>query len=142
MRTLIALLCLAASPGWAWDFTPEPICTLSWADGDSSVVVTYDPRGPEYAIALTRATPWPREPVFAIQFEGPRGITISTSRHRLSDSGRTLTVTDRGFGNVLDGLQYNDRANAVTGSATLAVPLEGAAPAVEAFRDCTQAPSV
>ena len=142
MRTLIALLCLATSPGWAWDFTPEPICTLSWEDGDSSVVVTYDPRGPEYAITLTRATPWPQEPIFAIQFEGPRGLTISTSRHQLSEGGRVLTVTDRAFGNVLDGLQYNDTARALTGSATLAVPLEGSTPAVEAFRNCPQAPSV
>jgi hypothetical protein len=142
MRTLITCLCLVASPGWAWDFTPTPICTLSWENEDSSVVVTYDPRGPEYAITLRRAMPWPQEPIFAIQFQGAQGLTISTSRHRLSEGGRALTVTDRGFGNVLDGLQYNDEATALTGSAALPVPLNGAAPAVEAFRDCAQAPSV
>lgn len=142
MRTLITCLCLVASPGWAWDFTPRPICTLSWENEDSSVVVTYDPREAEYAITVKRATPWPQRPIFAIQFQGARGITISTSRHRLSEGGQALTVTDRGFGNVLDGLQYNDTATALTGSAALPVPLKGAAPAVEAFRDCAQAPSV
>ena len=142
MRTLIVCLCLVASPGSAWEFTPEPICTLSWEDDQSSVVVTYDPRGPEYAITLRRPMPWPQAPIFAIRFQGALGLTISTSRHRLSDGGRALTVTDRGFGNVLDGLQYNDTAVALTGSAALPVPLSGAAPAVEAFRDCAQAPSV
>lgn len=141
MRILIACFCLVASPVWAWDFTPRPICTLSWENGDSSVVVTYDPRGAEYAITLRRAMPWPEAPSFAIRFEGARGLTIATSRHRLSDGGHALTVTDRGFGNVLDGLQYNDTATALTGSAALPVPLHGAAPAVEAFRDCAQAPS-
>jgi hypothetical protein len=51
-------------------------------------------------------------------------------------------VTDSGFGNVLDGLQFNDTATAVTGAAELRIPLEGAAPAVEDFRACTKAPSV
>jgi hypothetical protein len=106
------------------------------------VVVTYDPRASEYAIALRRAAPWPNAPVFEIRFEGERGFTISTTRHQLSEGGTVLTVTDRGFGNVLDGLQYNRTATAIAGSASLAVTLEGAAPEVEAFRDCTVAPAV
>ena len=142
MRSLIACLCVAASPAWAWEFTPDPICTLSREADGSSVRVTYDPRVPEYAIALRRAVPWPQETLFAIQFVGPRGLTISTSRHQLSEGGTVLTVTDRGFGNVLDGLQYNRTATALTGSAALAMSLEDAAPAVEAFRACTSAPSV
>jgi hypothetical protein len=142
MRILIACLCLVAAPVSAWEFTPEPICTLSWENENASVVVTYDPQRSEYAITLRRAAPWPREPVFAIRFDGPRGLSISTSRHRLSEGGRALTVTDRGFGNVLDGLQYNETATALTGSASLPVPLEGAAPAVDAFRNCTAAPAV
>jgi hypothetical protein len=144
MRIIIAFLslCVLASPAWAWEFTPDPICTLSREAEGASVVVTYDPRVPEYAITLRRTVPWPLAPNFAIRFDGPRGFTISTSRHRLSDGGTALTVTDSGFGNVLDGLRYNDTAIAVTGSATLPVPLSGAAPAVEAFRACAQAPSV
>ena len=142
MRWLIICLCVSASPVWAWEFTPDPICTLSQVSGDESVVVTFDARVPEYAIAIMRAEPWPKEPVFAIRFEGPRGLTISTSRHQLSRGGTVLTVTDRGFGNVLDGLQFNHTATALTGSAALSVPLEGAAPAVEQFRACTTAASV
>jgi hypothetical protein len=60
----------------------------------------------------------------------------------LSEGGTALTVTDRGFGNVLDGLQHNEAATALAGSASLSVSLDGAAPAVEAFRDCAQTPSV
>ncbi|MEO1532112.1 MAG: hypothetical protein AAFU72_08085 [Pseudomonadota bacterium] len=106
------------------------------------MTVTYDPRVPEYAIALRRDVPWPKDALFAIRFDGPRGLTISTSRHQLSEGGTVLTVTDRGFGNVLDGLQFNDTATALTGSAALSVSLDGAAPAVEAFRACTTASSV
>jgi hypothetical protein len=40
MGTLITCLCLVTSPGWAWDFTAKPICTLSWENEDSSVVVS------------------------------------------------------------------------------------------------------
>ncbi|MEM1343583.1 MAG: hypothetical protein AAGI34_03255 [Pseudomonadota bacterium] len=142
MRWLSVLLCLAVSPAWAWEFTPSPICTLSHDWEASSVRVTYDPRVPEYAIALKRAVPWPEDGAFTIRFEGPQGLTISTSRHQLSEGGAVLTVTDRGFGNVLDGLQFNRTAIARTGSAALSVPLEGAAPAVEAFRACATAPVV
>jgi hypothetical protein len=42
---------------------------------------------------------------------GPRGNMISTSRHALSDDGRTLSVSDRGFGNVLNGLEFNVRSH-------------------------------
>jgi len=142
MRFLIAFLCLAASPASAWDFTPAPVCTLFLEREDFSVVVTYDAGAGEYAIVLRRIDPWPTDPVFAIRFEGPRGLTISTSRHRLTEGGRALTVVDRGFGNVLDGLQFNHTATAFTGGATLEVPLRNAAPAVEEFRACTTAPSV
>ncbi|MEM6677128.1 MAG: hypothetical protein AAF675_04560 [Pseudomonadota bacterium] len=142
MRWFLAFLSLAASPAGAWEFTPNPICTLAQASEVSSVTVTYDPRVPEYAIALRRTVPWPKDAVFAIRFEGPRGLTISTSRHQLSEGGTVLTVTDRGFGNVLDGLQFNETATALTGSAALTVPLEGAAQEVEKFRACTKAASV
>jgi hypothetical protein len=142
MRRILACFCLAASPGWAWEFTPEPVCTLFRNSEASSVIVTYDPQAGEYAITLRRAAPWPLEPIFAIRFDWPRGLTISTSRHRLSEGGTALTVTDRGFGNVLDGLQYNEAATALAGSASLSVSLDGAAPAVQAFRDCAQAQSV
>jgi hypothetical protein len=142
MRILIAVLFVAAAPAWAWDFTPDPICTLSWEDAGSRVVVTYDPRIPEYAITLRRAVPWPDAPEFAIRFDGARAMIISTTRHARSEGGTALTVTDRGFGNVLDGLEFYRTATALTGAAALAVPLDGAAPKVAAFRACAAAPAV
>jgi hypothetical protein len=142
MRMIVACLCLMASPSWAWEFSAQPICTLSQEAEDGGVVVTYDPQIPVYAITVRRTTPWPSAPVFAMRFEGVRGNTISTSRHRLSEGGLALTVTDSGFGNVLDGLQYNDTATALAGSSSLRVSLDDAAPAVAAFRACVAAPSV
>ena len=140
MRFAPVLALLAATPLHAWEFSATPICTLSHATQETTVRVTYDPRVPEYAIALTRtAADWPDAPVFALRFDGPRGLTISTTRHRLSDGGTTLTVTDTGFANVLDGLELNDTATALIGAAQVAVPLSGAATAVRAFRACTDA---
>lgn len=140
MRLALVLALLAATPLHAWEFSATPICTLTHATQDTIVRVTYDPRVPEYAIRLTRtAAAWPDAPVFALRFDGPRGHTISTTRHRLSEGGTTLTVTDTGFGNVLDGLELNDTATALIGTAQVAVPLSDAATAVRAFRTCTEA---
>jgi hypothetical protein len=140
MRALLALLLLAA-PAQAWEFTPVPVCTLSHETADASVTVTWDPRQPEpYAIRIDRAVPWPDGPVFSIDYAGARPLTISTSRHRLSEGGTALTVTDRGFGNVLDGLEFNATATAILGEAQAPFPLDGAAEPVRAFRACTEAP--
>ena len=140
MRFALAL-CLLAGPLHAWEFTADPVCTLSHETEAASVRVTHDPAIPEYAITITRAgAAWPGGPVFAIRFDGPRGLTISTTRHRLGEAGRALTVTDRGFGNVLDGLQFNDTATALLGDAAVAFPLDGAAEPVGRFRACVAAP--
>ncbi len=129
---------VAAAPALAWDFSPDPVCTLSF-DGKTSVTVTYDPRLSEYAIRLTRPDrPWPPGAVFAIRFEGARGLTISTDRHASGDGGTTLTVRDTGFGNVLDGLQFNETATALIGDTAETIPLDGAAEPVEAFRACAE----
>ena len=143
MRRALALLpLLAATPAAAWEFTPNPVCTLRHAGAEAGVVVTHDPREAQpYAITLTRPdTAWPEGPVFTLTFEGPRPLTIGTDRHRLTGGGTALTVTDRGFGNVLDGLQFCDRAVARLGEAAVAVSLTGAAGPVEAFRACALAP--
>ena len=137
------VLCLVASPLYAWDFSSSPVCTLSHETPDASVTVTWDPRQPEpYAIAVTRTEPWPGAPVFAMRFDGVRSNTIVTDRHATSREGRTLTVTDHGFGNVLDGLEFNDTATAVLGETAVRFPLDGAAGAVRRFRACTAAPVV
>jgi hypothetical protein len=142
MRTpCLLVLLLAAAPARAWEFSPDPVCTLSHATGEASVTVTWDPRQPEpYAIRIDRAAPWPADPVFSIDYAGPRPLTISTTRHRLSEGGTALTVTDRGFGNVLDGLEFNATATAVLGDARVPLPLDGAAGPVRDFRACTEAP--
>jgi hypothetical protein len=107
------------------------------------VAVTFDPRlAQPYAIRITREdAPWPDAPAFAMRFEGARGMVIGTDRQVLSDGGRTLTVTDTGFGNVLDGLEFNRLATALAGEAAVPFPLDGAAPEVRAFRDCLAAPA-
>jgi hypothetical protein len=141
MRPLIALL-LVTSPALAWDFTPTPVCTILNDTPNLSIRVTFDPSKPEpYAITLTRPVPWPATDTFGLRFDGPSALTIGTDRHRLSPDARTLTVSDTGFGNVLDGLALNGTATALTGMTEVTVDLSGARPAVEAFRACGVVPS-
>ena len=116
-----------------------PICTLSHSEDSAEVTVTYDPATALYAIAVTTATGWPDAPAFSIRFDGARPLTISTTRHSIS--GQTLTVTDRGFGNVLGGLEFNSSATAFTQAAEVTVSLDGAASPVQQFRACTKAPA-
>jgi hypothetical protein len=141
MRVLIALL-LLATPALAWDFTATPACTILNDTPTLQVRVTYDPSLPEpYAITLTRPDPWPMSDTFGLSFNGPAEMTIGTSRHQLSNEGRTLTVTDTGFGNVLDGLAYNVTATALAGETAVPFDLTGARTAVEAFKACGVVPS-
>lgn len=137
------MITLCATPAAAWQAgVSGPLCTLSHAEGNVSVQLTFDPTVPLYTIAVTGAEPWPVDAGFSMTFEGPRPNTIRTDRHVLSTDLGTLSVSDRGFGNVLDGLQFNDAARAISGDTTVQVSLDGAAPEVEAFRACGQTPSV
>jgi len=140
--TLTLALALAAGPALGWEFSADPVCTLRHVGADAAVEVTYDPRRPEaYAIALMRpGAGWSPGPVFTISFEGPRALVIGTDRHRISEDGAVLTVTDRGFGNVLDGLEFNDRAEARLDGDAVSVPLVGAAGPVAEFRACAVTP--
>jgi hypothetical protein len=141
MRALIALL-LFVAPAHAWDFTATPVCTVFNDAPELSVRVTYDPSQPEpYAITLTRPDPWPTTETFGLRFDGPMSMTIGTGRHQLSADGRTLTVSDTGFGNVLDGLAFSGTATALAGNTAIPFDLTGARPAVEAFRACGVVPS-
>lgn len=138
---LLSLLCLCLTgPAAAWDFTPVPVCTLS-NSGSPDVTITFDPSAEEpYAIELSAEQPWPENPVFGLRFEGGRELTITTGRHRLTEDGTTVTVSDRGFGNVLSGLEFNSSATAFSGDTALGFSLEGAAEPVRAFRACVAAP--
>lgn len=139
MRTACLAMCIAV-PAHAWEFTPDPICTI-WHETDTArLTVSYDPSLPQpYTLDLRRDTPLPPGPVFAMNFRGIGEFTITTSRHRLSEDNRRLTVTDTGFGNVLSGLEFNAVANALIGETVEPFPLDDAAPAVRAFRDCPTA---
>jgi hypothetical protein len=141
MRRIAALLfVLLPAKALGWTFSPIPVCTLRHAGEAAEVVVTFDPGIPEYAISVTLAEGrWPEAPSFAIAFLGPAGTTVTTDRHVLSVDGRSLTVTDRGFGNVLNGLEFNAEAMAAAGATTVRVSLVGAAGPVRAFRDCPAA---
>ncbi|MBF9043033.1 hypothetical protein HKCCE4037_06830 [Rhodobacterales bacterium HKCCE4037] len=143
MTRLAALLILIATPAPAWEAGVDgALCTLSHAEGEVEVYLTYDPSGPLYTITMRGTAPWPDAPEFGIRFDGARPNTILTDRHELSGDGRSLGVSDRGFGNVLDGLQFNEVATGFSGAAMVSVSLEGAAPEVEAFRACGSVPAV
>lgn len=133
---LAILLALAAAPAAAWEYTPGQPCLLEHAEGDVEVALTYDPTAPLYSISVTRAEPFAQAPVFAMEFLGAASLIISTNQHSLSADGRTVTVTDRGFGNVLNGLQYNQTARALLGDQVVSVSLNGAAEPTAAFREC------
>jgi len=133
-------LVLLAAPAAAWEaHTNGAVCELTHDTAEARAYLSYDPAGPLYTITLTlKGATWPPAPAFSIRFDGPQGMTISTSRQTYSDAGRALTVTDTGFGNVLNGLELNDTATALLGGEALTLPLDGAAPAVEAFRACAR----
>lgn len=137
---VIGLLFSLALPAQAWEFTPGLPCRLSHETPEAQIELTYDPTQPLYTITITRALPWPDAPVFAMRFDGPRAIGIGTDRHKLHEGGTALTVIDTGFGNVLDGLEFNHTALAMAGDAQVSFPLEGAAEPVAAFRACEDAP--
>lgn len=138
MRYLIPLL-LFALPASAWEFTASPICTVSHETPGALITVTYDPREAEpYALSITRTEPWPDLPIFGMQFEGPRPLVITTDRHVID--GLMLKVRDRGFGNVLNGLEFNQTAFALLGDLSVPFPLDDAANAISAFRTCEAAP--
>jgi hypothetical protein len=145
LRLTLPALILAAGlgPAHSWQAGVEgALCTLDHSGAEAEVRLTYDPSLPEYTIAIRVAEPWPEAAVFAMRFDGPQGRMISTGRHSLSGDGLTLSVSDRGFGNVLDGLEFNEVALAASGETVIAIDLEGAAPEVAAFRACITAPSV
>ena len=138
MRSLIALVALS-SPAVAWEASRDGlVCLLAHENEKGSVLVSHDPRKPlPYAIQLRQqAEAWRDSPVFAMQFDGPGRMTITTQRHQLVDGDAELVVTDAGFENVLRGLERNFVALAVLGDQALVIPLTGAAPEVARFRAC------
>ncbi|MFN0114478.1 MAG: hypothetical protein ACKVPY_07370 [Paracoccaceae bacterium] len=144
MRTALLGLFLLASSATAWEFTPNPVCTLFHDEPAVSVRITFDPSKPEpYRIAVTRrGATWPLMPVFSIRFHGARPLTITTDRLSIEDDSTTVSVSDTGFGNVLDGLEFNTGATAFMDGAEVPFALTGVAEAVEKFRRCPDVPGV
>lgn len=136
MRLALAFT-LLASPAAAWEFSAAPICTLTNTSDAGQVTVTYDASLPEYTITITLPEgTWPEDPTFAMAFAGGMPIGIQTDSHARSADGRSLTVTDSGFGNVLNGLEFNTRAYAASGDTTVGIALDGIGPAIQSFRKC------
>ncbi|MEO0485946.1 MAG: hypothetical protein AAF092_08545 [Pseudomonadota bacterium] len=138
MRTLIACL-FFASPAAAWDFMPGLPCLLTHSDPALDIALTHDPTQPLYTIALTRDAPWPEGESFSLAFAN--GITISTPFHALTNDGRTVTVADRGFGNVIIGLMSGGIATAILGPEAVPFSAIGAAEPTRAFAACTPPPA-
>lgn len=143
MKPLIAavLLCAFGSAAQAWEFTPGTPCILTHETDSLAIELTYDPGAPLYTISLTQTIAFVSAPLFTMQFGSQLPITISTDQHVLSNEGRTLTVTDRGFGNVLNGLQFNSAAIAALGPQSFNIPLLEAADPVAQFRACDVVPA-
>ncbi|MEL7300519.1 MAG: hypothetical protein AAFM92_09075 [Pseudomonadota bacterium] len=139
MRPVLLLLA-SALPAAAWDFTAGAPCTLTHAEPPLEVVLTHDPATPLFTITLRRTEPWPVGGIFSITFEG--GMTISTNRQILSEEGRALTVADRGFGNVIDGMAGAPGAIARLGDVEERFSLAGAAEPARALEACQPAPAV
>lgn len=141
---LAILLSLLAAPAFAWEYTASPVCTLTHSTETANLTLTYDNRadGP-YAIEITRNDrAWPRDPMFLMRFDGLRPSVITTDRHVIDAESKSLTVKDRGFGNVLDGIEFNFIATAKSGEVMLIFPLTGAAPVVRRFRVCVASPEI
>lgn len=133
LTLLLALLPLQAQ---AWTFTPGLICRLTHETPQARIELTYDPSAPLYSVTVTTKTPLPQTQFFTMTFIGPEGRTISTDRHSYGPDGRAVTAQDTGFGNVLDGLQFNNTAQAIIGDTTLTFPLKDAAEPTAKFRAC------
>lgn len=141
MRMAFLLVHLGTSVH-AWEFSPGTPCVLTHEAGQAQIQLTYDPTQPLYSVTVRRNEPWPAAPTFGMRFVGPQGRVIGTDRHVLSADRMSLTVTDRGFGNVLDGLQFNHTTTAISGDVEVTFSLEGAAEPVAAFRACDTASAI
>jgi hypothetical protein len=134
---LFTLLILLPVPAAAWNFSATPMCTLTHQAETAEIAITYDPDKPEYALFITlRDGTWDDAPTFGMAFAGGRRIDLTTRQHDLSADGATLSVRDSGFGNVLDGLEFNAAVFSTSGGTVVQADLDGAAAAVQAFRAC------
>lgn len=133
--------CIGATSAAAWAFEETDICTVSHVSPELSVVLTYDPAAVVYTITLSRpVVTWPQSESFRLRFDGARPLIIGTDRHQLSEDRHSISVSDSGFGNVLDGIQFNDAMIALVGDDEISLSTADADAAMQAFRACPTAP--
>lgn len=137
-KSLLAFLLLIPSlVSASWRFDETTACVITGETPETVVVVIHDYQAGRYTIAVSQTgQTWTPGPDLSIAFQGGRELVIGTDQHFLSDEGDVLMVTDRGFGNVLDGMQFNQRMTINTGEHIVKIDLNGAAAAVAEFRDC------
>ena len=136
MRMALMLI-LAPVQAFAWEFSPVPVCTLSHETDEAELVITHYPAVPEYRLEIELAgATWATSATFGMAFQGGAELTIGTDRHRMD--GQTLSVADRGFRNVLDGLEFNSVATAFTERQAISFSFSGAQRPVKDFRDCAE----
>ena len=59
MRLILALALLPL-PAAAWEFSPDPMCTLTHQAEDAEIAITYDSAVPQYTLFITlRSGEWP-----------------------------------------------------------------------------------
>lgn len=134
---MIALLALLPLRAAAWEFSPDPLCTLTHQAETAEIVITKDVTVPEYTLTvMLRSGAWPDAPVFFMDYPNGVGPDISTNRHTLSADRATLIVRDRGFENVLIGLEENGILYASSGGLRVTADVAMAFGAVQEFRAC------
>lgn len=138
----LAAVSLSSHAALAWEFTSGAPCVLMHETANITVELTYDPTVSVYSFSLTQKHSFLSAQVFSLQFSGGMPLAISTDRHRIINMKRTVNVTDSGFGNVLNGLQFNHTLTATLGQQSIEIPLANSASKVAAFRDCNIMPAV
>lgn len=136
------ILALLPLPAAAWEFSPDPICTLSHENELAAFRITHDAQEGIYRLDIRRKNgAWAGSPTFGIDFAGDMPMRIGTARHRLSGDRQTLSVTDRGFSNVLNGLEFNRGARAFTRTQSVSLRTDGITAPMKAFRACPAEPA-
>ena len=135
-HALIALTALLAGPAQAWTFVETEVCTLTHIEDTTEVTVVFDPAAKLYTITLTTAAEWSNSPSFRLRFDGPNALTIGTDQHILSSDRRSLSVSDTGFRNVLEGIALNQQMTALNGDQAITVSTTDAADPVADFTAC------
>ena len=133
------ILALFPLPAAAWEFSPDPICTLSHQTEALEMVITHDTVERQYTLSIRlKDMVWVPSPTFGVTYSGSQPISIGTTQHRLSKDRQTLSVGDSGFDNVLNGLEFNHTATATTQSQQVSVRTRGIAKPLAAFRACPE----